>query len=207
MTGHAAPRRGGFPESAASCRPTGVPPPHHVVGLARMSATATETVRMGALDSPLGELLMAWTDSGVVRVAYPDERRDDVILELGEHLSPEIDETPVPQDIRRQIDSYFSGSLQTFSLPLDRSLIDGPFTREVLRETETIPYGRTTSYADIAAAAGSPRGSRAAGNALGSNPLPILIPCHRVVRACGALGGYGGGLDVKRALLALEGAI
>ncbi len=172
-----------------------------------MSATAHATVRIGALESPLGDLLVACSESGVVRVAYPDERRDDVILEVGERVSPDIDEAPVPDDVRRQVCSYFSGSLRSFSLPLDRSLIDGAFTREVLRETEAIPYGRTTSYADIAAAAGSPRGSRAAGNALGSNPLPIFIPCHRVVRACGALGGYGGGLHIKRALLALEGAI
>ncbi|HUA12833.1 MAG TPA: methylated-DNA--[protein]-cysteine S-methyltransferase [Solirubrobacteraceae bacterium] len=172
-----------------------------------MSATAHAAIRIGALQSPIGELLVACTDRGVVRVAYPDEPREDVIVEVGERISPEIEEAPVPEEVRRQLSSYFSGSLRRFSLPLDRTLIDGAFTREVLRETEAIPYGRTTSYADIAAAAGSPRGSRAAGNALGTNPLPVLIPCHRVVRACGALGGYGGGLHIKRALLALEGAI
>ena len=108
--------------------------------------------------------------------------------------------------MRRELDEYFSGARRQFALPLDWSLISAFGTR-VLRVTSEIPYGGHLSYTEVAAQAGSPRGSRAAGNALGSNPIPIVIPCHRVLRTGGALGGYGGGLDRKRWLLELEGAL
>src|SRR5271169_202390 len=108
--------------------------------------------------------------------------------------------------MRRELEQYFSGARHAFELALDWTLI-GPFGRRVLRATSAIPYGGVLSYAEVAAEAGSPRGSRAAGNALGSNPIPIVIPCHRVLRSGGALGGYGGGLERKRWLLELEGAV
>ncbi|MCW3020625.1 MAG: methylated-DNA--[protein]-cysteine S-methyltransferase, partial [Solirubrobacterales bacterium] len=109
------------------------------------------------------------------------------------------------EPMRRELDEYFTGARRTFELALDWALI-GPFGRRVLRATSAIPYGGVLSYGEVAAEAGSPRGSRAAGNALGSNPIPIVIPCHRVLRTGGALGGYGGGLDRKRYLLELERA-
>ena len=110
------------------------------------------------------------------------------------------------EPLRRELDDYFCGRRQSFELTLDWSLI-GPFGRRVLRATADIPYGGVLSYAEVAAEAGSPRGSRAAGNALGSNPIPIVIPCHRVLRSGGSLGGYGGGVERKRWLLELEGAL
>ncbi len=108
--------------------------------------------------------------------------------------------------MRRELDEYFAGAGSAFELPLDWTLV-GPFARRVLRVASAIPYGCVLSYAQVAAEAGSPRGSRAAGNALGANPIPIVVPCHRVLRSGGALGGYGGGLDRKRFLLELEGAL
>jgi methylated-DNA-[protein]-cysteine S-methyltransferase len=107
--------------------------------------------------------------------------------------------------VRRELDEYFAGRRRRFEVTLDWSLIT-PFARRVLRMTAAIPYGGHLSYAEVAAEAGSPRGARAAGNALGSNPIPIVIPCHRVLHSGGGLGGYGGGLERKRYLLELEGA-
>jgi methylated-DNA-[protein]-cysteine S-methyltransferase len=122
-------------------------------------------------------------------------------------VSPRILEVPGRLDpYRRQLDEYFEGRRHDFDLPLDWQLIRG-FHRDVLRITKKIPYGSVLTYAQVAARAGSPLASRAAGNALGSNPIPIIIPCHRVIRTGGGLGGYGGGLPVKRLLLNLEGAI
>jgi methylated-DNA-[protein]-cysteine S-methyltransferase len=108
--------------------------------------------------------------------------------------------------VRRELDEYFGGRRRAFELALDWSLV-GPFGRRVLRVTSEIPYGGVLSYAEVAADAGSPRGYRATGNALGANPIPIVVPCHRVLRSGGSLGGYGGGLERKRFLLELEGAL
>jgi methylated-DNA-[protein]-cysteine S-methyltransferase len=108
---------------------------------------------------------------------------------------------------RRELDEYFAGRRRGFDVAIDWSLVGGPFGRKVLRVTSEIPYGGVLSYREVASDAGSPRGSRAAGNALGSNPVPIIVPCHRVLHAGGGLGGYGGGLDRKRWLLELEGAL
>jgi methylated-DNA-[protein]-cysteine S-methyltransferase len=105
--------------------------------------------------------------------------------------------------VRRELDEYFTGARHEFELPVDWRLTHG-FGRRVLRATTRIPYGAVSSYKQVAAAAGSPRGSRAAGNALGSNPIPIVVPCHRVLHAGGGLGGYTGGVDRKRLLLAVE---
>jgi methylated-DNA-[protein]-cysteine S-methyltransferase len=173
----------------------------------RIAAEGLADVSYTRIDSPLGTLLIAGTRRGLVRVAFPEEGVDGVLEGLSRDLSPRILESGATLDReRRELDEYFEGRRRDFEVPLDWSLI-GPFARRVLRATARIPYGGVRSYSEIAARAGSPRGSRAAGNALGSNPIPIVIPCHRVLRTGGALGGYGGGLERKRSLLTLEGAI
>jgi methylated-DNA-[protein]-cysteine S-methyltransferase len=123
---------------------------------------------------------------------------------VAEQLSPRILEAPRSLDpVRRELEKYFEGKLHDFDVPLDWSLA-GEFARRVLRRTARIPYGSVASYGDVAVGVGTPRGARAVGNALGSNPIPVIVPCHRVVRTGGAIGGYGGGLTRKRFLLALE---
>ena len=130
-----------------------------------------------------------------------------MVEQLARRISPRVVRSPRPlEELERELDEYFSGRRRSFSLKLDWRLI-GPFARRVLTLTSEIPYGGHSSYGEIAAEAGSPRGARAAGNALGSNPIPIVIPCHRVLHAGGGLGGYGGGLERKRFLLELEGAL
>jgi methylated-DNA-[protein]-cysteine S-methyltransferase len=159
------------------------------------------------VDSPFGSLLAATTRQGLVRLAFPEEDIDAVLEGLSSRLSPRIVESSAPLDgVRRELEDYFAGTRRSFELALDWSLI-GPFGQRVLHATAEIPYGRVLSYGEIASEAGSPGGSRAAGNALGSNPIPIVIPCHRVLRSGGALGGYAGGPDRKRWLLELEGAL
>jgi methylated-DNA-[protein]-cysteine S-methyltransferase len=157
--------------------------------------------------SPLGDLVLAVTPRGLIRVAYgADERAGAVLEELARRISPRLLEAPAALDeVRRELDEYFTGRRTTFDVPIDWRLHDG-FGRRVLRATARIPYGRVLSYAEVAAKAGSPRASRAAGNALGSNRMPIVVPCHRVVRSGGALGGYTGGIERKEFLLSLEGA-
>jgi methylated-DNA-[protein]-cysteine S-methyltransferase len=142
-----------------------------------------------------------------VRVAFPEESLEAMLESLARRISPRIVEAQRPlEEVRRELDQYFGGRRRAFELPLDWGLV-GPFGRRVLGVTSQIPYGGVLSYAEVAADAGSPRGFRAAGNALGSNPMPIVVPCHRVLRSGGSLGGYGGGLARKRWLLELEGAI
>ena len=147
------------------------------------------------------------TERGLVRVAFQDEDRDDVLEELSRRLSPRILESArVSDEVRRELDQYFAGERTRFDVTVDRRLI-GDFARKVLGATARVPFGRTTTYGEVATKIGSPRAARAVGNALGSNPIPIVIPCHRVLRSGGALGGYGGGVDRKQRLLHLEGAI
>jgi methylated-DNA-[protein]-cysteine S-methyltransferase len=159
-------------------------------------------------DSPLGPLFVAATSRGLVRVAYAGHQDEDALVaELANAISPRALESPARLDsVRRELDEYFSGRRQRFEHPLDWRLTRG-FNRSVLRATARIGYGRTSTYAELARRAGSPRASRAAGNALNRNPLPIVVPCHRVLRTGGALGGYGGGLPAKEYLLRLEGAV
>ena len=158
-------------------------------------------------DSPVGRLLLAATPRGLVRITFPVETPETVLEQLAESVSPRILESPAKlDDVRRELDRYFEGELHDFDVPLDWQLTRG-FYRKVLRATARIPYGQTRSYSEMAKRAGSPRAVRATGSALGSNPLPIVVPCHRVLRSGGALGGYGGGLDTKQALLELEGAL
>jgi methylated-DNA-[protein]-cysteine S-methyltransferase len=156
--------------------------------------------------SPVGDLVVAVTPRGLIRLAYGAEERSDTVLEeLARRVSPRVLEAPAALDeVRRELDEYFEGRRTSFDVPVDWRLHDG-FSRRVLRATHRIPYGKLLTYAEVAAKAGSPRGSRAAGNALGSNRIPIVVPCHRVVRTGGALGGYTGGIERKQYLLGLEG--
>ena len=163
-------------------------------------------VAVATMDSPIGTLSLAATRAGLVRVGFPREV-DRFTEELAEHLSPRVVELPSRLDgARRQLDEYFDGHRRRFELPVDLSLAHG-FRRLVLEQLyETVSFGQTLSYMELAGRAGNPRASRAVGSAMATNPVPIVVPCHRVLRSGGALGGYGGGLDVKRFLLALEGA-
>jgi methylated-DNA-[protein]-cysteine S-methyltransferase len=182
----------------------------------RALARATAAARAAGLadvsyavePSPLGNLLVAVTPRGIIRIAYgADERLDQTLDELARRVSPRVIEAPGALDeVRRELDEYFAGRRRAFDVPVDWRLHDG-FGRRVLQATARIPYGRLLTYTEVAAKAGSPRGSRAAGNALGSNRIPIVVPCHRVVRAGGALGGYTGGVDKKEYLLELEGSL
>jgi methylated-DNA-[protein]-cysteine S-methyltransferase len=163
-------------------------------------------VAYGSMDSPLGELLVAVTPRGLVRLAYADETSDAVLEELSARVSPRVLRAPERTDeVRHELEEYFAGGRRDFETPVDWSLVRG-FAGEVLRATARIPFGSVSTYGQVAAEARSPRAYRAAGNALGSNPIPIVVPCHRVVHAGGGLGGYTGGLDRKRYLLSLEGA-
>ncbi len=158
------------------------------------------------LDTPIGRLLVAATAVGLVRIGFEDEG-DGPLIELSALVSPRIMETPGRVDeARRQLDSYFDRGLRQFDLPLDWRLV-GSFGRRVLGRVARVPYGGVESYGDVAVEIGHPRAARAVGNAVGANPMPIVVPCHRVVRTGGALGGYGGGLPRKRFLLELEGAL
>jgi methylated-DNA-[protein]-cysteine S-methyltransferase len=171
----------------------------------RAAADGIADLVYATVDSPLGPLFIASTARGLVRVAYEGGR--DPVEDLAARISPRIVEAPEFLDpIRRELDEYFAGRRVHFDAPLDWTLIGG-FSRRVLHATAAVPYGSTASYRDVATTAGSPAAVRAAGNALGRNPLPIVIPCHRILRTGGALGGYGGGPARKQQLLELEGAL
>jgi methylated-DNA-[protein]-cysteine S-methyltransferase len=173
----------------------------------RIADEGLADVSYAPVDSPFGPLLAVATKRGLVKLAFPEEDADGVLERLAQRVSPRIVAADAQLDpVRRELDEYFDGRRRDFALPLDWTLV-GPFGRRVLGVTAEIPYGGVLSYAEVAAEAGSPRGSRAAGNALGANPIPIVVPCHRVLRSGGALGGYGGGVDRKRFLLELEGAL
>lgn len=161
-------------------------------------------VAYATLDSPVGKLLLAATPRGLVRVAYVADDEDSLLQQLAARISPRILAAPRKLDRqRRELDEYFGGTRQRFDLTIDWQLTRG-FGRRVLTAAVRIPYGSVSSYGRVAADAGSPRAWRAAGNALGSNPLPIVVPCHRVLHTGGGLGGYTGGLERKRVLLAVE---
>jgi len=158
-------------------------------------------------DSPFGPMLLATTPRGLVKLSLPNYDPDETLEELAARISPRVLEAPGRlDDVRRQLDRYFEGKLTEFDLPLDWQLSKG-FRRRALRAIDRIPYGRTRSYTEIARSAGNERAVRAAGTACGANPIPIVVPCHRVLRSGGALGGYGGGLPMKEALLELEGVL
>jgi len=156
------------------------------------------------LDTPVGTLLLAATPTGLVRVAYPSQDHDLVLEGLARDVSPRILRAPARLDgVAREIEEYFARRRRTFDVPLDLQLSHG-FRRRVLAHLAEIRYGQTASYAAIAKAAGNPRAVRAAGSACASNPLPVVVPCHRVVRSDGTVGQYVGGVEAKQTLLALE---
>ena len=171
-------------------------------------------VAYASVDSPFGELLAAVTPRGLLRISYDTGRDDAILEEIAAKVSPRMLEAPARLDpVRRQLDEYFAGHRRRFELKLDWRLTRGFFQR-ILRETARVRFGELATYKQMAEAAGSPRAVRAAGNALGSNPIPIVVPCHRIVRTGGTMGGYGGGIgpyiggpDIKRRLLELEGAL
>ncbi len=178
-------------------------------GARRLAAAAERRglldVAYATVDSPLGPLLAAGTARGLVMLAYDDASLEQRLERLSREVSPRILEAPARLDpVRRELEEYFEGRRRRFEVPVNWSLTRG-YTREVLRRTAEIPYGGASTYAEIAYMAGSPRGWRAAGNALGANPMPIVVPCHRVLASGGGIGGYTGGLHRKRFLLALEG--
>jgi methylated-DNA-[protein]-cysteine S-methyltransferase len=174
----------------------------------RAAAEGLLDVAYASADSPLGPLFVATTPRGLVRVAYSESRTEsDVVEELARKVSPRVLEAPARLDeVRRELDEYFEGRRTDFDLPIDWALAPG-FTGKVLHETARIEFGRTSTYAEVATRAGSPRAVRAAGNALGANPMPVVVPCHRVLRTGGALGGYTGGVERKEFLLRLEGVL
>jgi methylated-DNA-[protein]-cysteine S-methyltransferase len=160
-------------------------------------------VSYAGVDSPFGELIVAATSKGLVYVAYPGDR--DPLDYIARWVSPRLMENPNKMEkARREFDRYFDGRLKDFTLPVDWTFARG-FAGRVLKATAKVPFGRVTTYRDVAKAAGNIKATRAAGNALGSNPIPIVVPCHRVLRTGGGLGGYRGGLDRKMLLLELEG--
>lgn len=156
------------------------------------------------VDSPLGPLMLAATERGLVRVAFACEGHDAVLERLAGTISPRILRAPARLDrVARELEEYFARRRRAFDVPLDLRLATG-FRLEVLRHLRAIAYGATESYTQVAAAAGSPAAVRAAGSACSTNPVPVVVPCHRVLRSDGSLGGYLGGLDAKRTLLLLE---
>jgi methylated-DNA-[protein]-cysteine S-methyltransferase len=171
----------------------------------RADAEGLADVAYTHADSPLGPLLLAATPRGLACVSYSEFRDEDQTLErLASRLSPRVIEAPARlDDIRRQLDDYFEGRRRDFEVSIDWGLV-GDFGRRVLSRTTEIPFGDVATYGDVARGIGSPGAARATGNALGANPMPIVVPCHRVVASGGKLGGYTGGLDRKKLLLSLE---
>ena len=156
------------------------------------------------VDSPVGPLLLAATTVGLVRVAYDVEDHDAVLTKLASAVSPRVLRAPARlDDTARQLDDYFAKRRTDFEVPVDLRLTEG-FRRNVIEHLRDIGYGRRESYAEVAAAVGSPRAVRAVGTACAHNPLPVVIPCHRVVRSDGSTGQYVGGAAAKTALLDLE---
>lgn len=163
-------------------------------------------IAYATIDTPVGTLLLAATEQGLVRVAYSSQDHERVLEQLAAEISPRVLYAPERlQDARRQLDEYFAGQRKQFNLELDNRLAPG-FRRSVLSQLTSIAYGRTVSYAKLAGMAGNPKAVRAVGTACGANPLPVVVPCHRIVRSDGSPGGYVGGAEAKRILLKLEGA-
>jgi methylated-DNA-[protein]-cysteine S-methyltransferase len=185
--------------------------PDHLGRLHRRLAVAAEAedlldVAYRTVDSPVGSLLLAATDTGLVRVAYANEDHDHVLQTLSDRISPRILHHPTRLDaIARELDEYFAGRRQTFDVTLDWRLSAG-FRATVLHHLTDIEYGHTASYATVAQLAGRPKAFRAVGTACATNPLPVVVPCHRVVKSDGSMGGYLGGSEAKATLLELEAA-
>jgi len=172
------------------------------------AASGDAEIAYASLDTPFGMTKVAATASGIVSVGLPNHSLDDFVERLATVISPRVVEAPSRLDeARRELDEYFRGARRNFDLDLDWTLVPGGFYRKVLDATAKLSYGQVMTYGEVARSAGNPRAHRAAGTALGSNPLPIVVPCHRIVRAGGVLGNYGGGPELKRHLLELEGAL
>ncbi len=174
----------------------------------RLAAAASDDgildIAYRTLDSPVGSLLLAATERGLVRVAFACEDHDRILEQLAVRLSPRLLRAPARLDpVARELDEYFAGHRTQFEVPLDFQLSRG-FRRTVLFHMNQIGYGQTKSYAALAAAAGNPKAARAVGSACATNPLPLIVPCHRVVRNDGTIGQYGGGTEAKKLLLAME---
>ncbi len=185
---------------------TAAPPQATLDAVARRAAEeGLVDVAYARADSPLGPLTVAATASGLALLAYPDRPLDEVLGRLAAEISPRVLEAPARLDpVRRQLDEYFEGERTAFDFPLDWRLTRGGFFQAILTATARIPYGDTLTYREVAERAGNVKAVRAAGNGLGSNPMPVVIPCHRVIATGGGLGGYTGGLERKRYLLGLE---
>ena len=174
--------------------------------LSRAEAEGLVDVAYTDVDSPIGRLTVAATDKGLMRVVFDREDRDTALGEIADQVSPRVLESPARLDaVRRELEEYFEGARQEFDLPLDWAMVRSPFRRRVLQHTALIPFGELETYREVAVAAGNVKAVRATGGALGSNPIPVVVPCHRVVGSDGRLTGYAGGLDIKRFLLAHEG--
>jgi methylated-DNA-[protein]-cysteine S-methyltransferase len=174
---------------------------------ARAAEEGLADIAYATAESPLGPLLLATTSRGLVRIGFPTQDLDEMLQDLADRISPRVVEAPARLDeVRRELEEYFESERKDFDLPLDWRLSRG-FRSKVLHNIARIPYGETATYAEMAARAGSPTAFRAAGSACGSNPIPLVVPCHRVVATGGGLGGYGGGVEVKEYLLRLEGAL
>ena len=173
--------------------------------VARAEAEGLVDVAYTTTDTPIGPLLVAATEAGLVRLAFSGEDPDRVLHELAVRVAPRVVASSRRLDgVRRELDEYFEGRRDHFDVPVDWRLSSG-FRRSVLeRLFADVSYGRTVSYLELATMVGNPKASRAVGTAMATNPIPIVVPCHRVLRTGGHLGGYGGGLPAKRALLALE---
>jgi methylated-DNA-[protein]-cysteine S-methyltransferase len=186
-------------------------PPDRLAELHARLASAAERdgildIAYRIVDSPVGPLLVAATEQGLVRVAYASENHDAVLQHLAERISPRILQAPARLDpVVRQLEEYFDGQRRRFDVALDWRLSAG-FRSIVLHHLPEIDYGHTASYAAVAQLAGNPKAVRAVGSACATNPLPVIVPCHRVVRTDGGLGGYLGGVEAKRTLLNLEAA-
>ena len=181
--------------------------------LARAERDGLIDLAYAPVDSPFGRLLVARTDRGVVRVALPKHRgarqsEDEVLEDLARFISPRVLESPARLDEeRRELEDYFEGKRHHFDVAIDWNLTPAGFRSRALHAVARIPYGETRTYGQIARQAGNARAFRAAGTACGHNPIPLIVPCHRVVQTGGGIGNYGGGPEMKRALLDLEGAL
>jgi methylated-DNA-[protein]-cysteine S-methyltransferase len=173
--------------------------------LDRAATDGLVDVSYARTDSPIGTLLLAATPAGLVRLAFQREDDDEVLEQLAARVGPRVIEAPGPLDeARRELDQYFDGKRDRFELPLDWRLSSG-FRRTVLETLYAdVDFGQTVSYLQLATMVGNAKASRAVGTAMATNPIPIVVPCHRVLRSGGALGGYGGGLPAKVKLLELE---
>lgn len=170
----------------------------------RAFGEAVAEAAYGPIPSPIGEFIAVVSHQGLLALAFETDHQDDVLERVAAKVSPNLIDLPsAVASVRRELDAYFSGDLRFFTMTLDRALIT-PFQDKVLAATSRIPRGEVRTYGQIAAAAGRPKGAQATGQALGANPIPVVIPCHRVVAADGSLRGYAGGLDRKEFLLDLE---